>query len=288
MKRFLEFLKDFFYLIGKNKKAAFGFTVLCLYFLMATVGPMVVSLDTTPDYEARFQLPSFKHWLGTDYCGRDIFQQIVHGSTDVMLIAFSAAIFSVLLAIIFGIAAGLIGGIVDMVIMRVIEIFLTVPTFPIMAILASLLKIRNPISFGLVLSIWNWPPLANAIRAQILSLSKKEFIEVCRCLGLSNFHIMFRELLPNIVPFITINFINIAKSAITASVGIMLLGLVPLSLTNWGMMLNLAAFSTGSIFVPTALPYLLSPMLAIVLFQYSLICFGSAIEELFDPRLRNR
>ncbi|MCD6310496.1 MAG: ABC transporter permease, partial [Candidatus Eremiobacteraeota bacterium] len=65
-----------------------------------------------------------------------------------------------------------------------------------------------------------------------------------------------------------------------------LLGLVPLSVTNWGMMLNLATFQTGAIYVPSALSYLLSPMIAIILFQYSLICFGSGIDELFDPRLR--
>jgi peptide/nickel transport system permease protein len=83
-----------------------------------------------------------------------------------------------------------------------------------------------------------------------------------------------------------INFIDLARNAITASVGIMLLGLVPLSVTNWGMMLNMAIFQTGAIYVPSALPYLLSPMGAIILFQYALICFASGIEEIFDPRLR--
>ncbi|MFH1726197.1 MAG: ABC transporter permease [Elusimicrobiota bacterium] len=281
-------MKRFWGILRGNKQALAGFIILCGFFLMAAAGPHIVELDTTTNYEGRFQLPSLEHWLGTDYSGRDTFQQIVHGSRDVMLIAFSTAVFGVLLAVLVGISAGLIGGKTDFLLMRVVEVFLTVPTFPIMAIFASLLKIRDPVSFGLVLAIWSWPPLARAIRAQVLSLKQAEFIEVCRCLGMSTSHIMFKELLPNIVPFITINFIHIAKGAITASVGIMLLGLVPLSLTNWGMMLNLAAFSTGSIFVPNALPYLLSPMLAIVLFQYSLICFGSAVENLFDPRLRSR
>ena len=281
-------MRHFWGILRRNKPALAGFLMLVLFLLMAAIGPSLVPFDSTTNYAARFSLPSWQHWFGTDYAGRDTFSQIVHGSRDVMLIAYSTAVFGVLLGVLVGLSAGLIGGKVDFLLMRLVDVFLTVPTFPIMAIFAALLEIRNPISFGLVLSLWSWPPLARGIRAQILSLKQVEFIEAAQCMGLSTSHIMFKELLPNIVPFITINFITIAKGAITASVGIMLLGLVPLSLTNWGMMLNLAAFSTGSIFVPHALPYLLSPMLAIILFQYSLICFGTAIEELFDPRLGNR
>jgi peptide/nickel transport system permease protein len=76
-----------------------------------------------------------------------------------------------------------------------------------------------------------------------------------------------------------------SKGAITASVGIMLLGLVPLSPTNWGMMLNMATTQTGAIYVPEALAYVLSPVFFIVLFQFSLICFASGLEEILDPRL---
>jgi len=157
-----------------------------------------------------------------------------------------------------------------------------------MAIFAALFRIENPIMFGLILAIWSWPGLARSIRSQILTLKKKEFVEVARIMGMGTSHIMYKELMPNIMPYITINFINMAKGAITASVGIMLLGLVPLRVQNWGMMLNLAAFQTGAIYIPGAYSYLLSPMLAIVLFQYSLINFASGVDELFDPRLRAR
>ena len=90
------------------------------------------------------------------------------------------------------------------------------------------------------------------------------------------------------IPFISINFIHIAKNAIIASVGIMLLGIVPLSVTNWGMMINIATKQVGAIYVPHALPYLLSPIFFIVVFQFALINFASGVEELFDPRSRGR
>ena len=273
-------------IISRNRRAFFGLLGVVFFILMATAGPLIIPLDMTADYVDRFQPPSLSHILGTDYAGRDIFQQIVHGSADIMLIAFSTALFGILLAVIIGILAGLSGGRVDMLIMRIIDVFLTVPAFPVMAIFAALFRIRDPVTFGLVLAIWSWPGLARAIRSQILSLRKREFIEAAEIMGMSTSHIMFKELMPNIIPYITINFINIARGAITASVGIMLLGLVPLSVTNWGMMLNLATFQTGAIYVPSALSYLLSPMIAIILFQYSLICFGGGIDEIFDPRLR--
>lgn len=281
-------LKESYKIIRGNRRAFLGFIVLMLFLLTAIFGPILVPLDMTPDYMNRFLPPSSEHYLGTDFAGRDILAQLIHGSRDIMLIAFSTGLFGVLIAVSIGISAGLIGGAFDMVVMRAIDVFLTVPSFPVMAIFAALFRISNPITFGLILAIWSWPALARSIRSQILTMKKKEFVEVARVMHMGNLHIMFRELMPNMMPYITINFINISKGAITASVGIMLLGLVPLSVENWGMMLNLAAFQSGAIYIPRAYSYLLSPMVAIIIFQYSLINFASGVDELFDPRLRSR
>ena len=275
-----------FRVILRNRRAFFGFCVLVLYLLTATIGPLVVPLDMSQDFLTRFQLPSLQHILGTDFAGRDILRQMIHGSTDVMIIAFATAFFGTILAASIGISAGLLGGKTDMVLMLIIDVFLTVPNFPIMIIFAAIFRISDPISFAIVLAIWSWPGLARAIRAQVLSLKSKEYVEVANVMSMPLRHIVFKEAGPSLVPFLMINFVDLARTAITASVGIMLLGLVPLSVTNWGMMLNMATYQTGAIYVPSALPYLLSPMGAIILFQYGLICFASGIEEVFDPRLR--
>ncbi|MEQ8226136.1 MAG: ABC transporter permease [Candidatus Eremiobacterota bacterium] len=284
----LKNLWNSFKIIKHNRRAFFGFIMLCIFFLTALLGPVLIPLDMTPDYMNRFQSPSLSHFLGTDYAGRDILIQLIHGSRDIMLIAFSTGFFGIFIAVSTGLSAGLLGGKYDAFMMRLIDVLLTVPSFPIMAIFAALFRIKNPIIFGLILALWSWPALARSIRSQILTLKKKEFIEVARIMGMSTTHIMFKELMPNMMPYITINFINIAKGAITASVGIMLLGLVPLRVQNWGMMLNMAAFQTGAIYIPKAYSYLISPMCAIVIFQYSLINFASGVDELFDPRLRTR
>lgn len=275
-----------FVIIRRNRRAFAGLLILLVFALMATVGPEVVPLDMTARYDQRFQLPSLAHPLGTDYAGRDTFAQIVHGSRDVLFVAFLAAIFTTLIAISIGMIAGLQGGVIDTTLMLLTNVILTVPNFPVMMIIAAVYRVKDPFSFGLLLSIWAWGGLARAVRSQILSLKEREFIEATRALGLSTFHIVFRELLPNIMPFVAINFFSIMRGAITSSMGLMLLGLVPFKATNWGMMLNMATYQYGAIYVPRAIFYVLSPMAAITLFQLGAVFFAHGLDEVLNPRLR--
>lgn len=287
MNRFMEGLSDSWGVLRENHRALFGFIVLVIYLFTATIGYYIVPLDMNAHYADRFKSPSLHHLLGTDYQGRDTFAQLVHGSRQVLVVAFLTALFATLIALAVGITTGFLGGKVDAFLMMVVNVFLTLPSFPVMIIFAALIRIKDPISFAAVLSIWMWAGLARAIRSQILSLKERDFIEVAQVMGLPFSHIMLRELFPNIIPYIALNYINLTRGAILASVGIMFLGLVPLDVTNWGMMLNIAVSQTGAIYVPYALPFLLSPMFAIILFQYSAICFSSGLEEMFDPRLRS-
>jgi peptide/nickel transport system permease protein len=224
--------------------------------------------------------------LGTDHVGRDTFQQIVHGSRDVLLAAFFAGIFTTAIAILVGMLAGLHGGMIDAILMLLTNVILTVPSLPIMMIIAAVWKVEDPVRLGLLLSIWTWGGLARGIRSQILSLKEREFIEAARALGLPTFYIVFRELLPNVMPFVAINFFSIMRGAITASVGLMFLGLIPFKATNWGMMLNFAAWQAGAIYVPKALFYFGSPMACIILFQLGAFFFASGLDEVLNPRLR--
>ncbi len=262
-----------------------GAILLALFGLTALFGPVLIPLDLTPDYELRFQPPGWPHLLGTDYAGRDILAQLVHGSRDIMLIAFLSGALATAMALVVGVGSALAGGWRDAVLSTLVDVLLTVPTFPVMAILAALLRVEDAFSFALVLSLWSWPALARSLRAQVLSLKRREFLEAAFLLCMSRWHILTREIMPNIMPTVALSFISLTRGAITASVGIMLLGLVPLRVDNWGMMLNLAAFQSGAIFLPHAWSYLLSPLLAIVLFQWALIQLARGLEERFDPRL---
>ena len=284
--RLYRSVREPFVIIRRNKRAFIGLIILIIFALMATVGPEVVPLDTTQSFEKRFQWPSLEHPLGTDHVGRDTFQQIVHGSRDVLITAFLAAIFATGVAILIGMLAGLQGGMMDAVLMLMTNAILTVPSLPVLMIVASVWKVKDPVRLGLLLSIWAWGGLARAIRSQVLSLREREFIEAARALGLGTFHTVFRELLPNVMPYVAINFFTIMRGAITASVGLMFLGLIPFKATNWGMMLSLAAWQTGAIYVPKALFYFGSPMACIILFQLGAFFFANGLDEVLDPRLR--
>ncbi|MBU4376002.1 MAG: ABC transporter permease [Candidatus Omnitrophica bacterium] len=270
-----------------RKKALFGLSITLLFILMATIGPHIVHLDLTTRYMERFQPPSFKHILGTDFVGRDIFSQIVHGSSDVIGVAFIAALFSVAIGVTIGSFAGFSGGWIDIILTRIMDILLVIPSFPIMMVFAATFRVRDPVSIGLILAIWMWAGLARSIRAQILSFRQREFIEAAKLLGLSSWHIVFKELTPNLMSYILVNFVRMARGALTASVGLMFLGIIPYSPTNWGVMMNLALFQSGSIYVPKGLFYTLSPMLCIIFFQYGLLCVANVLEEVFNPRLRD-
>ena len=279
-------MKEFFYTVSRNRRALLGMIILGFFLLLALIGPLVVPLDTTIDYSKSFQWPSLQHPLGTDYAGRDTFSQFVHGAKGVIVVSVLAAFFTILIAFLFGTLAGLLGGKVDTIITFLIDVMLTVPSFPVMMVLSLVIKITNPISFGLVLSIWSWAGLARAIRSQILSLKKRDFIEASRVLGLSIPHLIFSELLPNLVSYIMINFIMTIREAITASVGLIILGLAPFTSTHWGVMLQMALSTTGAMYGSSAVVYLLVPIIAIALFQMGCLFFASGLDEALNPRLR--
>lgn len=282
--------RSFFGVIMRNQRAFLGLLMLIAFFLLAIVGPSVVPLDIKPNYApgARLQGPSLEHPFGTDYAGRDTMSQFVHGAAGVIILSFATAVFTLIIAFVIGGVAGVAGGKVDGFLMFITDIILTVPSFPIMMVLSMVITITDPISFALVLSIWSWAGLARAIRAQILSLKRRDFVEAAHIMGLGLPHIVLKEMLPNMASYVAYHFIMIMRNAVTASVGLMVLGLVPFSTTHWGMMLQIAMTATGALFGGPAIWYFLTPVIGIMLFQMACLFFASGMEEAFNPRLRTQ
>jgi len=281
-------MRHFKNLFFSSRQFRNGVIICAFYALMATVLIHITPEQLVSDYSNRYLPPSFSHLMGTDFAGRDTFAMIVHGSRDVLSIGFFAGVFSVFIGVAVGSFAGFIGGKVDAVLMRITDVVLTIPQFPIMMIMAALFNVNNPILIGGILALWSWAFLARTVRAQILSLKNREFVLASRMLNLPNHVIVFKELVPNMYSYLSINFIRNFRAAITASIGLIFLGLMPYTQTNWGMMLDLAFQKTGAIYIPEAIWYVLSPMVTIVLFQYGMLCLAHGLEELFNPRLRDR
>lgn len=278
-------LKSIFGVIFRNKQAMVGLIILLFFFLMATIGPELIPEATTTNYAERLQGPSREHLLGTDYAGRDTLAQFVHGSRNVLLVAFIAGVITITIGFTVGTISGVAGGWVDEILMGITGVMLTVPSFPIMMVLSMVMKIDNPVLFGFLLSMWSWAGLARSIRAQILSLKHRDFVEASHVLGMGIFHIIFKEMLPNMISYILISFISIMKGAITASVGLMVLGLVPFSSSHWGMMISLATTTTGAMYGSTALIYFLTPVFGIMFFQMGCLFFANGLDDAFNPKL---
>ena len=239
--------------------------------------------DATPDPYNLLAKPSWAHPFGTDELGRDLMRRLIAGSSSVLGIAFLTGLFTVTIGVVLGLISGLAGGITDKIIMTVTNLVMTVPTFPIMLVLAQVATITNVAVFSLILSALSWAGLCRAVRSQIISVKERDFIQICKVMNLRKTHIIFSELLPNILSYVVVNFIMIMRNAITASVGIMMLGVVAYDHTNWGAILN---SSQAYIMNPNAIFFWLMPVLFIALFQAGVTLLANGLDVVLNPRLR--
>lgn len=285
-KRFVKSVRDFFKVIFRNRQATVGLFILVFFVLMATVGAAVTPLDMTVDFANRFRMPSAQHWLGTDYLGRDILAQTIHGSRDVLTLGAVCALMALALGIAVGAAGAFIGGWVDTALNFVTNIFLTIPAFPLMLILAVAFNVQNIWAAGFILAVVSWGGVARVVRGQILSLKHAEYITACRIMGLKTWYIILREILPNMVSLLAVQFIGLFQGGIASSMGLMMLGALTYRPTNWGVMLNLALQNTGIAYNPKGLIYFFTPIVCLALLQLGCIFFSSGLDEALNPRLR--
>lgn len=270
----------------RNKVGFTGFIFTMLFILLAFIGPFIMPLNMKADVNSIYTGPTPEHPLGTDYQGRDILMQILNGGREVIYVALMAAFLTILIAVILGSLSAAVGGIVDTVLNGLAEIVITIPHFPLLLVLASFIKLNSPTGLALILAAIGWGGLMRAIRAQVLSLKERDYVEAARVLGLPLQHILLKEIIPNMSSYILVQFILSMTGAIYAQVGLIFLGVVPMAQHNWGVMINLA-WNQGAIFSNHSQWYLMVPIFVVVLLQLSLITMTRSLEELLNPRLRS-
>ena len=279
-------MKDFFKVIFRYRNATIGFIILAFFLLLATIGPLIVPLDMTADFSNRFLRPSWAHPLGTDFIGRDTFAQVVHGSRDVISLGVVSASMSMAIGIVIGAVAGFAGKTVDAILNLIINVFLTIPAFPLMLILAVTLNVQTVWASGFILASVSWGGVARIVRGTIISQKYSEYVLACRVMGLNMWYIIFKEMLPNTISLLTIQFIALFQGAIAASMGLMLLGALAFRPSNWGVMLNMALANTGVAHNNAGLLYFFTPIVCLALLQLGCLFFTQGIDKAFDPRLR--
>ncbi|MCD6465689.1 ABC transporter permease [Candidatus Bathyarchaeota archaeon] len=281
-------LKTFFRIVSSTKSSLFGFTIVVGYIIMALLGPYIVPLSLVGGTYEKWLPPSLEHPLGTDYLGRDIFAQVVHGAYEVLLLATVVAVFTVIMAVFMGTVAGISGGKIDAALTFITDVMLTIPSFPLLVVIATTFKRPNMFMLGLAMALVSWPSTARAIRSQVLSLKRRDFVEASRCMGISTPFIILYDIMPQIIPYVATSTVLIMLSAIYNLIGLALIGAIPWSEVNWGIMINTATDFCGAPFYTPAMPYLLAPLGATALLQVALIMFSRSLEIIFNPRLRER
>jgi peptide/nickel transport system permease protein len=225
------------------------------------------------------------HLLGTDTQGRDIFSHIVHGGRELILVALGAGLISTLIAVVLGSTAAILGGLIDQILVAFTNLILAIPQFPLLVVLAGLLTLSSPIFLAVLIGVLSWPTLMRSVRSQVLSLRERDYVEAAVALDLGTRHIIFREILPNMVSYIAVHLVFSITAAMYSQIGLVVLGLAPINNYTWGVMLYFGR-SRGTMFNPDGASMALAPVIAIALFQVFMIMFARSLEEVFDPRLR--
>ena len=272
-----------------HRPGMIGLGILVAAVLMAIAAPLLAdeaglrAINVT--HNPTFANPSEFGPLGTDSLGRDVMTQFIWGARTSLLVGLAATILAILIGSIVGITAGFYGGKIGGVLMRVTEWFLVIPFLPLAIVLAAILgpSVKNII---LVIGITSWPSTARLISAQVLTLRERDYVDRSRALGASNWHLMTRHIVPNVSPLILANTTLTVPIVILSEATLSFLGLGDPTNPSWGKMLD-DAFQTGAV-TAEAWWVFIPPGLGILLVALAFTLCGTALEEILDPRLRDR
>jgi peptide/nickel transport system permease protein len=273
---------------ARNKMGLAGLMILTVFTLMALFADVLVPearLSVTNAPGAPLEPPSAQFWLGTDELGRSVLDLVIQGSQISLLVGFLATAISMVIGSLVGLVAGYFGGWIDVILMRFTDWFLVIPFFPLVIVLAAILG-RSLFVIALVIGITTWPATGRVVRAQVLTLKERPYVERARALGASDRQIIGRHILPNVFPLIFANTILVVALAILTEATLSFLGLGDPFSISWGSILE-SAFAEGAISLG-AWWYLVPPGLCIVLVVLGFTMCGYAFDEILDPRLRDR
>jgi peptide/nickel transport system permease protein len=267
----------------RNALASTGVVLVAVFVVFALFAPWIAPQNPSNiDLPSRLQPPSAAHWFGTDELGRDIFSRVIYGARISMLVGGSVVAGSLLLGLVLGSIAGYYGGLADKFFNVILmNAFLS---FPGILLAIAFVAFLGPGIFNLILAlcIGGWVGYARLVRAQVLAVKEKEFVEAARALGASDWRIVTRHILPNIIQPVIVQAAIGMAGAVLAEATMSFLGLgVPPPTASWGSMLN-----DGRAHLFDAPHLVLFPALAVMLAVLSFNFIGDALRDYMDPRSR--
>ncbi|AHG21683.1 D-ala-D-ala transporter subunit [Chania multitudinisentens RB-25] len=277
---FLRSVLDFLMLMLKNPLTAIGAAIVFLLILVAVFAPLLASHDPlAQDLANALQAPGAAHWFGTDEFGRDQYSRLVYGSRITLYIVALVSVTVGPIGLMLGVVAGYFGGKVDMVLMRVTDIFISFPSLVLaLAFVAALGPGLEHVVIAITLTAW--PPIARLARAETLSLRNADFISAVKLQGASPLRILLRHIVPLCLPSVIIRItMNMAGIILTAAgLGFLGLGAQPPD-PEWGAMI-----SSGRRYMMECWWLVTIPGLAILLNSLAFNFLGDGLRDILDPR----
>jgi peptide/nickel transport system permease protein len=268
-----------------NGKAATGLAMLGFFVVLAVIGPWITPFDPGARGQELVRPPSGTHWFGTTHLGQDVFSQVLVGTRGVMVVGFIAGAVATVLSVLIGVTAGYVGGARGEGLSALSNVFLVIPALPLVIIVASTLPEAGDLLIALVIGMTSWAWGARVLRAQTLSLRRRDYVEAARASGESTWRVIVFEILPNLTAVIASGFVGTVIFAVMSEITLAFIGISSISEWNWGTILFWAqsqqALAQGAWwwFVPAGLA------IALLGTALSLINFG--IDEFVSPRLRS-
>ena len=279
-KRRFTKLKDMWTRLRRNKLAVIGLIIIALIIIMAIFADFIAPYSyDEQDLMNCFQLPSAAHFFGTDEFGRDIFSRVVFGARISLLIGFVAVAIAMVIGVLLGAFSGYYGDKVDNIIMRLMDILLSIPQI-ILAIAIVAVLGNGLFNLMLAVGISSIPHYARIVRASVLSVKDQEFIEAARAAGSSDLRIIFKHIIPNcLAPIIVQATLGVALAILTAA-GLSFVGLgISPPTPEWGSMLSSARSYIRDY------PYMaMFPGLAIMVTIFALNVLGDGLRDALDPK----
>jgi peptide/nickel transport system permease protein len=271
--------------IRSNRKATWGAALLLLFLLISAFPGLIAHDDPNAIGVYKTALgPSLHHLLGTTGLGADMFAQIIYGTRPVLEIAFGVGIGATAIAVMIGVAAAYLGGAWDAVLNLLTDILLVIPLFPLLIVIAGYLHSAGTAVMIAVITLTGWSYTARQLRAQALSLRKRDFLEAARVRGERPLYIIVVEIIPTMTSLIVASFLTNALYAVLFSSSLQFIGLGDPNIVSWGTMLRAAenneAFQTGQAL------WIIAPGLCIVALGAAFALLNYAFDEIGNPALR--
>jgi peptide/nickel transport system permease protein len=279
-------VRSIFTYLGRNRELTMGLILLGGMLLLWLIGYFTVDLSKASPLSAMPDLaPSPEYLLGTDTAGRQLLAVLIAGAPKTLEIGLIAGTVGLLVGTILGFVAGYFGGIVDAIIRSAADVGLTVPALAVLVVIASVIStLLNPETMALIIASLAWMYPTRTIRSQVLSLRERAFVEVARLSGFNHFEIIFKELLPNLLPYLAASFVGAVSAAVLAAIGLEALGLGPQTEPTLGMTIF------WSIYYGALLRgmwwWWAPPVVVIILMFIGLFLVSAGLDEIANPRLR--